>query len=160
MLEVQLGEALSQASISLILLDAREPDVLFPDTLEVARRVATSACAVLTKLDLVPCDYSESHLQYLASKHLLSYQFDIDCLSVNPTTGEGVDDILAFIGTLSIAHRGLDASHVFHQDTLSQDHLPLLARLVSFPSCGGSGPFYWTVLRRVLLCHFRQRHLT
>ena len=160
MLEAQLGEALSQASIALILLDAREPEVLLPDTLDVARRVATSACVLHTKLDLVPCDYSEPHLRYLASKPLLSHQFDVDCLSVNLTTGEGVDDVLAFIGALSLACRGLGASHVPLQDTLSQEHLPLLARMVSFPLCGGSGPSCWTVLRRVLLCHFQGRRRT
>lgn len=98
MLEVQLGDGLPQASVALILVDAREPDILSPATLDVARRVATSTCVVHTKLDLVPCDYSIPHLRYLGSKPFLSYHFDVDCLCVNLTAGEGVDDILTFIG--------------------------------------------------------------
>ena len=102
MLEVQLGDDLSQASIALILLDAREPEILSPKTIDVARKVAISTCVVHTKSDLVPCDYSDLHLRYLTSKPLLSHDFDIDCLSVNLTTEEGADDVLAFIGALSI----------------------------------------------------------
>ncbi|PIL23323.1 hypothetical protein GSI_14634 [Ganoderma sinense ZZ0214-1] len=98
-LEVQLGDRLSEASVALILVDAREPGILSPATVDVAQRVATSTCVVHTKLDLVPCDYSHNHLRYLGSKPLLSHRFDIDCLSVNLTTGEGIDDVLAFIGS-------------------------------------------------------------
>ncbi|KAI1794471.1 hypothetical protein LXA43DRAFT_142471 [Ganoderma leucocontextum] len=98
LLDVQPGDGSSQASVALILLDAQEPEGLSPATLDVARRIATSTCIVHTKLDLVPCDYSERHLRYLGSKPFLSYKFDVDCLSVNLATGQGVDDVLAFIG--------------------------------------------------------------
>ncbi len=98
MLDVQLGDGLSQASVALILLDAQEPEIFSPATLDVARGVATSTCVVHTKIDLVPCDYSDRHLRYLGSKPFLSHQFDVDCLSVNLKTGAGVEDVLAFIG--------------------------------------------------------------
>ncbi|PIL23322.1 hypothetical protein GSI_14633 [Ganoderma sinense ZZ0214-1] len=98
LLEVQLGDGLSQASVAMILLDARKPEIISLDTIDVARRIAISTCVVHTKLDLVPCDYSDPHLRFLASRPLLSHRLDVDCLSVNLKTGEGIDDILAFIG--------------------------------------------------------------
>ncbi|KAI1789342.1 hypothetical protein LXA43DRAFT_1021738 [Ganoderma leucocontextum] len=98
-LDVQLGKGFSEASVALILVDAQEPGEVSLTTLDTARRFATSTCVVHTKRDLIPCDNSERHLSYLSSKYDLSLKFDIDCLSVNVTTGDGINDVLAFVGT-------------------------------------------------------------
>ncbi|TFY76978.1 hypothetical protein EWM64_g7035 [Hericium alpestre] len=68
-------------------------------TLDTARKIATSTSLIHTKRDLIPRDYSERHISYLSSKYELSLKFNIDCLSVSLTTGEGIEDVLAFIGT-------------------------------------------------------------
>lgn len=98
MLDAQLGKGLYEASVALVLVDSQEPSEVSLTTLDTVRRMATSTCVVHTKRDLVPSDYSERHISYLSSKYALLQQFDIDCFSVNLTTGEGVDDVLAFIG--------------------------------------------------------------
>ncbi len=97
-LDVQLGKGLSEASVALILVDSQEPSEVPLTTLDTARIIATSTCIVHTKRDLVPNDYSEHHISYLSSKYDLLQKFDLDCFSANLTTGQGIDEVLAFIG--------------------------------------------------------------
>ncbi|KAM5530676.1 hypothetical protein V8D89_015648 [Ganoderma adspersum] len=97
-LDVQLGKGLSEASVALILVDSQDPREVPLTTLETTRRIAPSTCVVHTKGDRVPSDYSEHHISYLSSKYDLWQKYDIDCLSTNLITGEGIDDVIAFIG--------------------------------------------------------------
>lgn len=97
-MDVQLGKGLSEASVALILVDSREPSEVPLTTLDTARRIAPSTCVVHTKRDRVPNDYSEHHISYLSSKYDLWQKYDIDCVSISLTTGEGIDDVIAFIG--------------------------------------------------------------
>ena len=112
MLDVQLGSELSKASVALILIDAQSPKVLTQTTLDMARTMATSTCVVHTKVDLLPADHSPTHLHYLGSVPYLAFFFDVDCLPVSLTTGEGVDGILLFIGPLLPVPSCLAAAHL------------------------------------------------
>ncbi|TBU44712.1 hypothetical protein BD309DRAFT_990089 [Dichomitus squalens] len=90
------------ATVAFILVDARQPSSdIEEDTVAAARRVAQSICILHTKTDLVPGDHSNRHLGYLGSHPYLSYKWDVDCLSASLATGEGVDDILAYIGRIA-----------------------------------------------------------
>ncbi|KAI0070973.1 hypothetical protein K474DRAFT_1712852 [Panus rudis PR-1116 ss-1] len=60
-------------------------------------RAAPMLCVVRTKIDMIPRDYSEEHLSYLADKHIFEYWQAVPYAAVSSITKEGMDDLLACI---------------------------------------------------------------
>ncbi|KAI0757990.1 hypothetical protein C8Q74DRAFT_1302518 [Fomes fomentarius] len=85
-------------SIALVTVDSSVPRIgpLKP-TLDIAREAAPHVCVVFTKSDLIPRDYSMTHLNLLGRVPETSYVYDIDCIPVSTTSGEGLNDLFACI---------------------------------------------------------------
>ncbi|KAI0757995.1 hypothetical protein C8Q74DRAFT_1360217 [Fomes fomentarius] len=85
-------------SIALVTVDSSVPRIgSLKPTLDIAREAAPYVCVVFTKSDLIPRDYSMTHLNFLEKVPNVSYVHDIDCISVSTTSREGLDDLFACI---------------------------------------------------------------
>ncbi|KAI0069918.1 hypothetical protein K474DRAFT_1693967 [Panus rudis PR-1116 ss-1] len=84
--DAQMGSVSTSTSMAIVVMDATQTTF--------SQEILPSFCIAITKTDH---DYSEPHLAYLRLKPYLEYTYDIDCVSVNATVPEGLDELLAIL---------------------------------------------------------------
>ena len=67
-------------------------------SLKAAREAASLVYVVQTKVDLIPRDFSPAHKRLLQTPAWFRYYRDIDCFPISTVTGEGIDELVCFIG--------------------------------------------------------------
>jgi len=95
--DVRLGIIPAPVDVALVLLDATQGRQSLDSELKLAREAAPLAFIIQTKIDLIPRDYSAEHLSYLEKQPSYRYFSNTECLNISVLTGEGVNDLLAYI---------------------------------------------------------------
>lgn len=68
--------------------------------LPIARTAAPQICVIQSKIDLAPRDWSSEHAKLLNFAPWCRYTYNVECLLVSTLSGEGIDDLLSYLGKL------------------------------------------------------------
>lgn len=96
--DAALGDDSTHAAVAIVTADATATHLLKPETCNMAAKAAATLCIALTKADVVPRDYSSSHIQALINKARVAYMTNLDAILVDSTSMDGTCELIEYIG--------------------------------------------------------------